>query len=304
MTFSGAIEPGQHGKRALSYSDQVSLLQSRGLAVGLPDRAAEYLRVENYYHFSGYARQFQRDPRNGDNAFESGCTFADIVAAMREDDRLKSWILPGLLIAERAIRHSVAHHLAMAHGDAAFYLQPTFYSAATKQGDDICDAIESRLRRSKHRGVRRYMQGQDCTSVPIWVAVQELTYGNVAKLVTHAANRDPINQTAETFGFKRNQFPSIVASFAYLRNSCAHHAQLWHRHNTSVSPLVIKNSDKRHHPRWGNHSLYPTLLALESILRQIELDPSGPGRARLGEALSYLARNGPNQPGFLDPSPR
>jgi hypothetical protein len=47
-------------KRWLSYAEQVALLQSRGLIVADPAKAADFLKHLNYYRFSGYCLAFEQ----------------------------------------------------------------------------------------------------------------------------------------------------------------------------------------------------------------------------------------------------
>lgn len=46
----------------LSWDQQVSLLQERGLVVHDAAACEKYLSAVNYYRFMGYARYFQRAP--------------------------------------------------------------------------------------------------------------------------------------------------------------------------------------------------------------------------------------------------
>lgn len=279
------------------------MLRSRGLYVRDEHAAIDYLRIENYYRFSGYAREYQLSPRQGDDTFKPGTGFDDIVAAMRADERLAQLLLQPLLRVERAIRGHLAYELAMVHGERAFYLDPAAYIANVGKGCEITEGIESRLIKSKHRGVRRYVNGTDCSAVPIWVAVEDMSFGTLAQLITHLDDRTAIDAVAENLGIKRVQFPSVVGAFAYLRNSCAHHAQLWHRYGTVRAPLVIKNSHKRYHPTWTDNSSYPTVIALGEVLRKV-VDPTDAATTSLSTVTALLQSGDEHARGFLSPQPR
>lgn len=287
-----------------TVSQQVELLRQRGLAFSDAEAVASYLRNENYYRFSGYAREYQRDPQAGDDMLRSGVTFELVAGAAMADEALSQNLLRPLLRVERAIRSQLAYELAMVHGEGAFYLDPTAYISSVGKGPDIVATIEDRLIRSKHRGVRRYVNDKDCSAVPIWVAVEDLTFGTLAQVVTHLDDRAPIDQVAEGLGIKRNQFGSIVGSFAYLRNACAHHSQLWNRYNAVPAPLLIKNSHKRYHPKWSENCLYPTVIALGEVLPKLVPDAEDPARVALGTAIAYLKSDDRYVSGFLEPRPQ
>ena len=64
-------------------------IDDRGLICA--DRAlfAKYLLRTNYYRFSGYAREFQIDPKYGDNHFKRGITFEAIREIIDADSMMR-----------------------------------------------------------------------------------------------------------------------------------------------------------------------------------------------------------------------
>ena len=59
-------------KEWLSYQEQVSRLQERGLVVANADACERFLSEVSYYRFSGYFRYWQKDPMYGDDRFLGG----------------------------------------------------------------------------------------------------------------------------------------------------------------------------------------------------------------------------------------
>lgn len=51
------------------------LIEDRGLICSDADELKRFLARTNYYRFSGYAREFQVDPRYGANRFADGTDF-------------------------------------------------------------------------------------------------------------------------------------------------------------------------------------------------------------------------------------
>jgi len=79
------ISKSSFSKLWLSYSDQVQLLQQRGLAVHDPQAAEQFLSHLNYYRLSGYCLAFENERHN----FNGGTTFDDVVAAYHFDLTLR-----------------------------------------------------------------------------------------------------------------------------------------------------------------------------------------------------------------------
>lgn len=302
MSFVTPASPPRAAKPHLTVKQQVQLMVSRKLHV--PDVAAAeaYLLRDNYYRLSGYAREFQIDPSNGNNDYKPGTSFSDLAAAMERDDWVRSRVLPALLAAERLIRGPLAYHLAQLHGSGAFYLSPQAYKANLARAEGIPANWTTQLLDSKHPTVRHYISGTDCSHVPIWVAIEHASFGTVAMLFECLADDAAANAVADTLGFKRVQFPSVINSLRYLRNSCAHHAQLWHRYNRVPCPYTGKNTHRRHLPKWSPNSVYTTLHALNAMLQGHA--PAAHAHEELAEVLEYLASSCPLVPGYLEPSPQ
>ena len=81
-------------KKWLSYREQVSRLQERGLVVSDAHACESFLSEVSYYRFSGYFRYWQKDPKYGDDRFLGGvkldaiknvyhkeCEVADVIFA-------------------------------------------------------------------------------------------------------------------------------------------------------------------------------------------------------------------------------
>lgn len=214
-------------KPFLTVPQQLELLESRGLGMDIPspDRA---LYDANYYRLSGYARQFQTDPKRGDNTFEPGSSLGRIVDLMRFDDALRRLLFEGLTIVETTMRSRFAHEAGRVHGNRAFYLEHESYLGITPNLGGHISKMESELRRPSPT-VARYRNGPDLSAVPIWVAVEVVSFGMLARMVQYFEDPAAARATAESLSVPWIGFQSTVHAFAVLRNACAHHAQLWHR---------------------------------------------------------------------------
>lgn len=120
-------------KRFKSLDDLCSLLvDERNLACRDRDELKRFLSRTNYYRFSGYAREFQIDPRYGDDRFIGGASFEEIREIAEIDSKMRALLLEQLSVVEIAMRAMLAHEYGRDHGERAFYLNTDFY----KDGSD------------------------------------------------------------------------------------------------------------------------------------------------------------------------
>lgn len=263
-------------KPFLTVPQQLELLKARGLEIDLPspDRA---LYDANYYRFSGYARQFQADPSRGDNTFESGTSLARIMNLMRIDDALRRLLFEGLTIVETTMRSRFAHEAGRVHGNRAFYLEHDSYLDITPNLGGHVSKLESELRRPSP-SVARYRSGGDLSAVPIWVAVEVVSFGMLARMIQYFEDSAAARATAESLSVPWIGFQSTVHAFAVLRNACAHHAQLWHR--PSGIPAAPAKKDRRFEPPYdaNGRSLYAAVIALKRYLAAIDRHADFPRR--------------------------
>lgn len=137
-------------KQWLSWSDQLALLQERGLVVG--DRAACEVRLRsvNYYRFSGYARYFQIAPHEGDSRFHAGTTFGDVWALVEADADLSAALMPRLGQVEIALRTRYAYVVGRDVGLGGNYLNDAFFSGGPRR--NRCQRLAARTSTGAARG--------------------------------------------------------------------------------------------------------------------------------------------------------
>lgn len=115
-------------KRFKSLDDLCSLLvDERNLACRDRDELKRFLSRTNYYRFSGYAREFQIDPRYGDDRFIGGASFEEIREIAEIDSKMRVLLLEQLSVVEIAMRAILAHEYGRDYGERAFYLDTDFY---------------------------------------------------------------------------------------------------------------------------------------------------------------------------------
>lgn len=251
-------------------SELIALLEHRGLNVDSVDATA-FLHDCNYYRFTGYSRQYQVNPGAKIDTYLPGSSLSRIRALMTLDSAFRAMLSTALGRVELSVRARFAHESGRVLGEEAFYLDPDNYHAATPGLGALIDSMIGDLARTKSPTVLRYKTGLTFDKVPIWVAVEVLSFGSIAKMIQYLANDAPGKAVAASYSLPWEGFQSTVHSFAVLRNRCAHHGQIWHRRLDIHCPVP-----KRLRPRsvvYNDQGPYSAVLMLRRYLK--EIDPTG-----------------------------
>ena len=300
-------------KRFKSLDDLCSLLvDERKLTCRDRDKLKRFLSRTNYYRFSGYAREFQIDPRYGDNRFVSGASFEEIREIAEIDSRMRALLLEQLSVVEIAVRAMLAYEYGRDYGESAFYLNADFYkdgNDATKDKPlEIVNGILSDLERDKGPMVSRYVNetvtgcalSSRCSryaEVPIWVAVEAISFGRVTNFVSYVKDMEPAKRATSFFGIQWAPFAEVLHSLCVLRNLCAHHRQLWNRRMSIQCPVQKKLRPRN--VKFDAANPYAQLLMVNSYRERIDGDTGL--AARIDSLINENARYAE---GFLLPNPK
>lgn len=305
-----------HNKSFKTVAEMSELLvRDRGLVCSDIDELKRFLSRVNYYRFSGYAREFQRDPKRGNNDFITGSSFQAIVGLMQADSKLRHLLLEQLGVIEMAIRARLAHECGRVYGSTAYYLKVCCYSRRKKGSNqgainptNIVKGILSDLERDKSRMVEHYIDssvaGNDLKSrcwryrnVPIWVAVEVLSFGRISKMITYSRNTSPIKCVTQSLGVQWGPFAQVVHSLSVLRNLCAHHRQLWNRGLDIRCPVQRKLRPRT--IQFTDDSPYAHIIMANHYRKKIDADES-----IANQISDLLDKNAQFAEGIYRPNPK
>jgi abortive infection bacteriophage resistance protein len=130
----------------------------------------------------------------------------------------------------------------------------------------------------------RNQYGGDHTYMPVWVATEIMTFGNVLTMYQGAPN--PIKmKIAAPLGIHDAVLSSWLLALNTIRNICAHHSRLWNRKLGNM-PMIPK---QKNDPNWhvpivvGNDRVFGVLTILKYCLDRIA--PQSSWSERLFELL-------------------
>lgn len=234
-------------KPSISIVEQIAQLTTRGL-LDSDNELSRALVDHGYFRLSGYWRYFQIDPRAGRNAFEHGSDFRDVYDVYSADADLRNLLLEGLAELEIALRAMLTAKLCARGGEGAEYLREDIYvDWQAESGEELrirlLVDIKSDIGRSKEKHVRHY-RTKDPASVPLWVAMEALSFGTISRIYGLLKDDGARDAIAARFGYDGRlssaQFATNLRAIAVFRNVCAHHGRIWNRQIRQDVPRIFK----------------------------------------------------------------
>ena len=256
--LSGANQAGSFSismKPPLSFRDQLSLMESRGLIVNDEHSALKRLAESNYYRLRGYWLTYEQ----GD-AFVPGTTFDAIWDTYLLDNELRDWMWQAIAPIEIKARTLFAYHMAMECGPVSHEDNRLFKSTMAH-----ARSMES-LTRERNRALR---DGVPCVvhniekygDLPIWAAVEIMSMGTVSQLYGNLdqSKSDVARLIARDFDVKPFILRSWLRHLTYIRNICGHHSRLYNRIMTTRANLLKTDA------RYDGDKEFPTFVVLKRI---------------------------------------
>lgn len=227
-------------KKSRTWQAQRELLITRALEVSDEAASLSFLKSENYYRFSGYARYFQKAPHYGDDNFKAGTTFDEIRDIYDADEALRSALSVQLARAELLLRSHFAYVVAHEYGPYRRYLEEDFYLDFGNAERTVISCLRD-LRRSRERHILRFRVDDETgepiySDLPVWSAVEAWSFGTLSKCIERGAVGSLEERIAASLGVAQKGFALRVRSLVYLRNRCAHQSRLWHHSVIDAGP--------------------------------------------------------------------
>lgn len=226
-----------YNKPALTYKDQLTQLQSRGLIIENEAKAIHLLEVISYYRLSGYWYPLLADKNN--HAFKNNSTFETAFSLYKFDRELRLFLVRELEKIEVAIRAKMTYVLAHNRG-SFWYLDSNNFRNHYKHSETI-DKIKREFFRSDEEFIQAYKQKYSDPLAPSWMIFEVSSFGIISNLYSNFKPGKDKRTVAHFFGLDDKTFSSWMHSIVYLRNVCAHHSRLWNR-VMSIQPLAPRNT--------------------------------------------------------------
>ena len=243
----------------LSFTDQVRLLQNRGLKVDNPQAAEQFLSHLNYYRFSGYCLAFELQRHN----FNDWTTFEDVVAAYQFDLTLRDLLTEALEVVEVDLRASIAYEYGRKYAAFGHTNSANFFHAFNHS--DWIAGLRKEVKRSSELFIQHFQQTYlQYPDLPVWIVTEVMSFGSLSHMFKGMRKPDQ-RAIAQKYGIQAIFLQSWMHHCVYVRNLCAHHARLWDR-VWAIKPQLppIKIWQPPFLP--SERQLFATLLLLRKML--------------------------------------
>ena len=209
-------------KTHLSYTEQIDLLESRGLIIKDKVLATKRLKHISYYRLSAYFLPFQQNK----NIFNFDVRFEEILRLYDFDKALRKIIFDAIETIEVTIRADITYNLSK-HTGAFGYKEKENLNIGNTEYLYLVNSIERETQRSKETFVSDFKQQYHSDDLPIWMVVEIISFSTLSKLFK------ALKSEQETMTTELNLPPKVLKNWLHVinhvRNICAHHGRLWNK---------------------------------------------------------------------------
>lgn len=255
----------QKEKRFLSYDEQIKLLKNKKLKIENDEIAKDALKRFSYYSLiSGYKDIFKVE-KNGN--YKSDATFNKIVTLYNFDEALRNIFLHEIIRIEKSIKSIYSYTFCEEYGDKQKdYLNVNNYnySKYQKEINEFTSIIQNLLNSPEKYTYINYNIKKYGT-VPLWVIIHTLTFGNLAKMFSFSKQsfQSKISKNyPDVYNYHLDSMLNVISKF---RNVCAHGERLYnYRTQKSIKNLPVHSKLKGYHPKSKN-DLFNVLISIKYL---------------------------------------
>ncbi len=262
--------PQTFSKPELNISQQIDLLEERGMIFEDAESAKQALTHISYYRLRAYWHYFEQDPDSGEHQFKDGTTLDNVLELYNYDRQLRLLIIDAIERIEVAARGSWAYHIAIVYG-AHGYSEPNLYKDVGQFAKNLTQLSEE-VERSHDAFITHYnTKYGDPPLPPVWMVAEVMSFGLLSKFISSLSVRSSRQAIARPFGMDERIFKSFMHHLGMVRNICAHHGRLWNRRLTvtvrqPTQPPTLAGSLNNASER----QIYNTLVIIAHCMKIIE----------------------------------
>lgn len=226
-----------------TYRQQLSILRERGLEIKNGSKAISILKKENYYSIINGYKDIFIDKNKPVEMFKLGTTFEHIYALYEFDSNLRSIFLKNILKLENIIETKIAYFFSEVNKQDFSYLNVNNFDHNELENSvrtiaTISNVINDKTNNQKNAQIQHYLTSHK--SLPLWVLINQLTFGNVAYLYKSLTQDIKVKICNEiTVEFKKEYKAPVVFKLDttelykiliftnQFRNLCAHSERLY-----------------------------------------------------------------------------
>jgi len=223
----------QYSKQPLSHTEQLELLEKRGLFIEDKCKAQHLLKNISYYRLSGYWHPLLQSPKHL-HQFKENASFNTAFKLYCFDRELRQLVLGEIEKIEVAVKSQMINTLATAFGPF-WHTDRTLFRNYKNRHDKFLQKISDEATNCQEEFIQAFNSKYADPYPPCWMTLEIASFGQISTLYSDLNPGRSKRAIAHHFGLKDPIFKSWLHTLVYLRNLCAHHSRFWNR-KFGVSP--------------------------------------------------------------------
>jgi abortive infection bacteriophage resistance protein len=221
---------GKSLKSHKSLNEQLDLLKNRNLVVEDEEKAVTILSNINYYRLSGYLNYF----KNKDDKYEN-VSFSKLIRIYEFDCKLTRVLMYALENVEETFKTKFSYTLSsLFPKDPEIYLDRNIYKREKDFDYFVKLFNKAKIDNSGLPFIKHHDNRYD-GKLPIWVAVEIMTMGNLQALYKNLKTQYQKN-IADLYNTGPKQMTSWLENITFTRNHLAHYMRIF-RYNFGRIPM-------------------------------------------------------------------
>ena len=219
-------------KQALSISEQIELLKSRGLNIADSSKAEKFLGEVSYFRFVQYLRPMEEDKTI--HQFKPNSRFEDAVALYNFDIELRDLMFKAVQRLEIALRTKIIQEFSLAHGP--FWFFDTSLADDEHKFIENMNSIDRELQRCKEDFIKEHRRNYDKPIFPpAWKTLELASFGTLSKLYYNFGDKKLKKRVARQFNLPQHE---VLES--WMRSVTVLIALITHDFGIVISPMLHK----------------------------------------------------------------
>lgn len=257
----------------LTYEQQLNkLMYEKKLFIPDKEYAKEALEQLSYYSLIGGYKEPFKHAASGD--YKYGVTFEEIVAFYFFDEELRTLFLKYILHIERHMKSIISYHFCEKYGEhQQEYLNPNNYALTKKNTGEVnrlvCSLQKAISLPSRYTHITHHANKYG--NVPLWVAMNALTFGQVSKIYQYVPNDIQYKISQKFPHVTERELHQFITVIAHCRNTCAHGERLFSFHIRETIPNTILHkklgiAQKKGQYTIGKQDLFSVVIAIRYLI--------------------------------------
>lgn len=264
-------------QRFFTYEQQIDkLIFEKKLLISDKEYAKEVLEQLSYYSLIGGYKEPFLHAASGN--YKYGVTFEEIASFYFFDEELRTLFLKYILHIERHMKSIISYYFCEKYGGKQQeYLNPNNYMITKKNTGEVnrlvCSIQKVISLPSRYTYIEHHANKYG--NVPLWVAMNALTFGQVSKIYQYIPNDIQCKISQKFSHVTERELHQFITVIARCRNTCAHSERLFSFHIRETIPNTIIHKklgiiQKNGQYIVGKQDLFSVVIALYYLVEKNE----------------------------------